>query len=110
VLIFASGIKHGEHIVRETVTITLAISDETGSGHDIDSSGNPAVVLINNVGTDRSTRLSAWQHPATGKYTAAYTNSVGDAIDNLYWEVTAILTAQCQPSKHYESVHHYLPS
>jgi hypothetical protein len=78
----------------QTITITVAISDETGAAHDIDSSANPAVVLINNAGTDRSSRLSAWQHPATGKYTAAYTNSAGDAIENLYWEITATVNAK----------------
>ncbi len=78
----------------QTVTITLAISDETGTAHDIDSSANPAVVLVNNAGTDRSSRLSSWQHPATGKYTAAYTNSAGDAIENLYWEITATVNAK----------------
>ncbi len=78
----------------QTVTITLAISDETGAAHDIDSSANPAVVLVNNAGTDRSARLSSWQHPATGKYTTAYTNSAGDAIENLYWEVTATVNSK----------------
>jgi hypothetical protein len=78
----------------QTITITLAISDETGAAHDIDSNANPAVVLINNAGTDRSARLSAWQHPATGKYTAAYTNSAGDAIENLYWEITATVNSK----------------
>ena len=78
----------------QTVTITLAISDETGAAHDIDSSSNPAVVLINNAGTDRTPRLSTWQHPATGKYTAAYTNTAGDAIENLYWEVTATVNGK----------------
>ena len=46
-------------------------------------------MLLNNVGTSRASRLSAWQHPAAGKYTVTYTNSVGDAIEDLYWEVTA---------------------
>jgi hypothetical protein len=78
----------------QTVTITLAISDETGAAHDIDSSANPAVALVNNAGTDRSGRLSSWQHPATGKYIAAYTNSAGDAIENLYWEITATVNAK----------------
>jgi hypothetical protein len=78
----------------QTVTITLAISDETGAAHDIDSNANPAVVLIDNAGTDRSGRLSSWQHPATGKYTVAYTNSAGDAIENLYWEVTATVNTK----------------
>ncbi len=78
----------------QTITITVAISDETGAAHDIDSSANPAVVLINNAGTDRSSRLSSWQHPATGKYTAAYTDSAGDAIENLYWEITATVNGK----------------
>ena len=73
----------------QSLLITVAISDETGAAHDIDSSASPAVVLVNNAGTDRSSRLSVWQHPSAGKYTAAYTNSVGDAIENLYWEITA---------------------
>ncbi len=78
----------------QALTITVAISDETGAAHDIDSSANPAVVLVNNSGTDRSSRLSAWQHPATGKYTAAYTNSAGDAIENLYWEISATVNGK----------------
>jgi hypothetical protein len=78
----------------QTVTITLAISDETGAAHDIDSSANPAMALINNASADRSGRLSSWQHPATGKYTVAYTNSAGDAIENLYWEITATVNAK----------------
>jgi hypothetical protein len=38
--------------------------------------------------------LTSWQHPATGKYTAAYANSAGDAIENLYWEITATVNAK----------------
>jgi hypothetical protein len=77
----------------QSVQITIVVSDETGAAHDIDSSANPTAVLVNNDGTDRSLRLSAWQHPATGKYTTTYTNSAGDAVENLYWEITATVNS-----------------
>jgi hypothetical protein len=77
-----------------TVQITIAISDETGAAKDIDSSANPTVVLVNNAGTDRSSRLSSWTKPSTGKYTATYTNTSTDALENLYWEITATVNSK----------------
>ena len=77
-----------------TIQITVAVSDETGTATDIDNSANPSVVLVNNAGTDRSGRLSSWSHPATGKYTAAYTNTSTDALENLYWEITATVNSK----------------
>ena len=51
-------------------------------------------MLINNAGAGSLLATSAWQHPATGKYTASYTNSPGDAVENLYWELTATVNGK----------------
>jgi hypothetical protein len=77
-----------------TIRITVAIADETGTAKDIDGGANPTVVLVNNDGTDRSGRLSSWSHPAAGKYTATYTNTSTDVLENLYWEITATVNSK----------------
>jgi len=69
----------------ETFQIVVLFADETGAPKNLDS-GNPTVTLVNNAATDLSSRLGSWSNPATGKYTANYTNTSTDALDDLHWE------------------------
>jgi hypothetical protein len=79
-----------------SVPLVVIFNDETGSPADIDSSALPTVALTNNAGTDLSSRLSSWTHAATGKYTATYTNTSTDAIDDLHWEITATVNTKAR--------------
>jgi hypothetical protein len=78
----------------EAVALTVTFADETGAPADIDAGASPTVVLVNNAGTSRAGRLSAWAHPATGKYTATYTSTAGDALETLHWEFTGTVNAK----------------
>lgn len=77
-----------------TVQITVVVADETGTAKNIDASANPTVVLVNNSGTDLSSRLGSWSNPATGKYVANYTNTSTDAIDDLHWDITTTVNGK----------------
>lgn len=79
-----------------TVQIVVVIDDETGSPADIDSSANPTVSLVNNAGTNLSGRLGSWTHAATGKYTANYTSTSTDAVDDLHWEITGTVNSKAR--------------
>lgn len=76
-----------------SVTITYTFADETGTAKNLDS-GNPIVTLVNDAGTDLSSRLGAFSNPATGKYTQVYTNSTGDTIEGLHWDVTGTINSK----------------
>lgn len=73
----------------ETFKIIVIMHDEGNVPTDIDAAGNPTVLLYNSAtGTSRAGRLSAWTHPSTGRYEATYTNSVGDPLEHLQWEIS----------------------
>lgn len=77
-----------------SIQIVITFADETGAAKNIDSSALPTVLLVNNAGTNLSSRLSAWTNAATGKYTATYTNTSTDAIDDLHWEITGTVNSK----------------
>lgn len=76
-----------------TVNITIVFSDDTGQAKNLDS-GNPAISLVNDAGTDLSARLGLWTNPATGKYVMPYTSSSSDATEGLHWDVSGTLNGK----------------
>ena len=76
-----------------TVTITMVFADETGSAKNLDA-GQPTITLVNDAGTDLSSRLSNRTNPTTGKYTADYTNTSTDAIEGLHWDVSGTINGK----------------
>jgi ribosomal protein S6E (S10) len=76
-----------------TVSISFVFSDDTGAAKNLDS-GNPVVVLVNDAGTNLSSRLGAWSNPATGKYTIPYTSTSTDATEGLNWDVTGTINSK----------------
>lgn len=73
----------------ETFKVIAIFHDEGNIPADIDAAGNPTVLLYSSAtGTSRAGRLSAWTHPSTGRYEATYTNSVGDPLELLQWEIS----------------------
>lgn len=77
-----------------SVQIVVLFNDETGSPVNIDAAANPTVTLVNNAGTDLSSRLGAWSNPSAGKYTANYTNTSTDAIDDLHWDISGTVNSK----------------
>lgn len=76
-----------------TVQIVVAICDETSTPKNLDS-GSPVLALVNDAGTDLSSRVGSWTNPATGKYTASYTSSASDSIEGLHWEITGTVNSK----------------
>lgn len=77
----------------EPIQITLVFSDETGAAKNLDS-GNPIITLVNNAGTDLSSRLGAWTNPSTGTYQRDYTNTSTDSLDGLHWLVSGTINGK----------------
>lgn len=76
-----------------TINISIVFSDETGAAKNLDS-GDPTITLVNDAGTDKSARLGAWTNPATGKYVVPYTNTSGDTLEGLHWDVTGTINSK----------------
>ena len=75
------------------VSVSVVFSDETGTAKNLDS-GNPIVILANDLGADLSSRLGSWSHPAVGKYVISYTNSSTDNLEGLHWEITGTINGK----------------
>lgn len=84
----------GPDTASETLLIAAIFADDTGAAVDIDASGSPTTIMVNDAGTSLASRLSSWAHPTTGKYTATYTNSAGDALERIHWELTATVNSK----------------
>jgi hypothetical protein len=76
-----------------TVNVSIVFADETGAAKNLDS-GSPTITLVNDAGTDLSSRLGSITNPATGKYVVPYTNSAGDTIEGLHWDVTGTVNSK----------------
>jgi hypothetical protein len=78
-----------------TVNISIVFSDETGTAKNLDS-GSPTIALVNDAGTDLSSRLGSITNPATGKYVVPYTNASGDALEGLHWDITGTVNTKAR--------------
>jgi hypothetical protein len=78
-----------------TVNVSIVFADETGAAKNLDS-GSPTITLVNDSGTDLSSRLGSITNPATGKYVVPYTNSAGDTIDGLHWDITGTVNSKAR--------------
>lgn len=86
-----------------TINISFVFSDETGAAKNLDS-GNPAITLVNDAGTDLSSRLGVFTNPATGKYVVPYTSSVGDTLEGLHWDVTGTINSKLRRTVAYTQI------
>lgn len=68
--------------------LSLYIYDDAGNMESPDST--PTITAANQSGTDRSANLSSVTNVATGKYTATYTLSSGDSIEQIRFEWTIV--------------------
>jgi hypothetical protein len=87
-----------------TVNVSIVFADETGAAKNLDASGTPAITLVNDAGTDRSSRLGAIDNPATGKYVVPYTSAASDAVEGLHWDVTGTVNAKSRRMVAYTQV------
>jgi hypothetical protein len=86
-----------------TINISIVFSDETGTAKNLDS-GNPIITLVNDAGTDLSSRLGSVTNPATGKYVVPYTNTSTDAIDGLHWDVSGTINGKLRRMPAYTQI------
>lgn len=75
-----------------TISIVVLFNNNANNPTNLDS-GNPTIVLVNDAGTDRSSRLGTWTNPATGKYVINYTSTSSDTIEGLHWEITGTISS-----------------
>lgn len=73
-----------------TYRIELFLYDAVGNMEVPDSA--PVIALVNQAGTDRSSRLDSvnMANVETGRYRAIYTASVGDTLEQLVWTFTVV--------------------
>lgn len=73
-----------------TYRVELFLYDETGNMEAPDSA--PTIELVNQSGTDRSSRLDSTTMALveTGRYRAIYTASSGDALEQLVWAFSVV--------------------
>jgi hypothetical protein len=74
----------------QTYRVELLLYDDVGNMEAPDSA--PTIELVNQAGTDRSSRLDSVTMALveTGRYRAIYTASVGDAIEQLVWTFSVV--------------------
>jgi hypothetical protein len=87
-----------------TVNVSIVFSDETGAAKNLDAGGTPAITLVNDAGTDRSSRLGATDNPATGKYVVPYTSAASDAVEGLHWDITGTVNGKARRMVAYTQV------
>lgn len=80
----------------EGIDIVVLFNDAEGSPADIDAAADPTLVIVDSSANDLSGRVSAWSHPATGKYTLTYTSSTGDDIEQIHWEITGTVNGKAR--------------
>lgn len=70
--------------------IELLLYDETGNMEAPDSA--PTIALVNQSGTDRSSRLDSTTMTlvSTGRYRAVYTSTAGDTKEQLVWSFSVV--------------------
>lgn len=73
-----------------TYRVELFLYDEAGNMEAPDSA--PTIALVNQAGTDRSSRLDSATMALveTGRYRAIYTADAGDALEQLVWTFTVV--------------------
>jgi drug/metabolite transporter superfamily protein YnfA len=73
-----------------TYRIELLLYDEVGNMEAPDSA--PTIALVNQAGTDRSTRLDSTTMTlvSTGRYRAIYTSTAGDTKEQLVWAFSVV--------------------
>lgn len=73
-----------------TYRIELFLYDETGNMEAPDSA--PTIALVNQAGTDRSSRLDSTTMALveTGRYRAIYTSTAGDTKEQLVWTFSVV--------------------
>lgn len=73
-----------------TYRVELLLYDETGSMEAPDSA--PTIALVNQSGTDRSSRLDSATMAlvSTGRYRAIYTSTAGDTKEQLVWSFSVV--------------------
>lgn len=74
----------------QTYRVELLLYDDTGNMEAPDSA--PTIALVNQAGTDRSSRLDSTTMSlvATGRYRAIYTADAADALEQLVWTFSVI--------------------
>lgn len=75
-----------------TINIAFQFSDSTGAAKNLDT-GNPTIVLVNDAGTDRSSRLGSWTNPSTGQYVIPYTSTSTDTLEGLHWTISGTINS-----------------
>lgn len=73
-----------------TYRIELLLYDEVGNMEAPDSA--PTITLVNQAGTDRSSRLDSTTMAlvSTGRYRAIYTSTAGDTKEQLVWAFSVV--------------------
>lgn len=73
-----------------TYRVELYLYDTSGNMEAPDSA--PTIALVNQAGTDRSSRLdsTAMALVSTGRYRAIYTADVGDTLEQLVWTFSVV--------------------
>ena len=73
-----------------TYRVELLLYDDVGDMEVPDSA--PTIALVNQAGTDRSSRLDSTTMTlvSTGRYRAIYTADVGDALEQLVWSFSVV--------------------
>lgn len=73
-----------------TYRVELLLYDDVGNMEAPDSA--PTIALVNQSGTDRSSRLDSTTMAlvSTGRYRAIYTADVGDALEQLVWTFSVV--------------------
>lgn len=73
-----------------TYRVEMFLYDETGNMESPDSA--PTITLVNQSGTDRSSRLDSTTMTlvSTGRYRSVYTADVGDALEQLVWAFSVV--------------------
>ncbi len=77
-----------------TLQIVTTWYNADGAAENLDASANPTITLLNDAGTDRSSRLGSWSNPATGIYQINYTSSSTDALEGLHWNISGTINSK----------------